>query len=258
MTIHHIRLALPKPTDKLSLRPLAPPRNLTREAVERLAAEITSGKLQPGTRLPTEQEMMSAMGVSRTVVREAVSALRAEGLIVTRQGVGAFVAGGVMRRPFRIDPEGLRSVAEVLNVMELRLGVEVESAGLAAERATPAQMKIIADALKQIDRAIARDEAAVDEDYALHAAIAAATGNGHFERFLEYLGRHIIPRQSIRIEPGRLSSQRAYLEKIQAEHRTIFAAIRDRDPAAARHAMRLHLGNGRERYRKLAGEAQAG
>jgi DNA-binding FadR family transcriptional regulator len=243
---------LSRSTDKLSLRPLSPPRNLTREAVDRLAAEITSGKLQPGARLPTEQEMMSAMGVSRTVVREAVSALRAEGLIVTRQGVGAFVAAGVLRRPFRIDPEGLRSLAEVLNVMELRLGVEVESAGLAAERASPPQLRAIGDALKSIDRAIERDESAIDEDYALHMTIAEATGNGHFVRFLEYLGRYIIPRQSVRVESGRISGQRAYLEKIQGEHRAIVAAIRSRDPAAARDAMRRHLTNGRERYRKLA------
>lgn len=239
-------------TDKLSLRPLSPPRNLTREAVDRLAAEITSGNLQPGARLPTEQEMMSAMGVSRTVVREAVAALRAEGLIVTRQGVGAFVAAGVLRRPFRIDPEGLRSLAEVLNVMELRLGVEVESAGLAAERASPPQLRAIGDALKAIDRAIERDESAIDEDYALHMAIAEATGNGHFVRFLEYLGRYIIPRQSVRVEPGRVSGQRAYLEKIQGEHRAIVAAIRGRDAAGAREAMRRHLTSGRERYRKLA------
>jgi DNA-binding FadR family transcriptional regulator len=239
-------------TDKLSLRPLAPPRNLTREVVDRLTAEITSGKLEPGTRLPTEQEMMSAMGVSRTVVREAVAALRAEGLIVTRQGVGAFVAAGMLRRPFRIEPEGLRSLAEVLNVMELRLGVEVESAGLAAERASAAQLRTIADALKAIDRAIARGESAIDEDYALHITVAEATGNGHFVRFLEYLGRYIIPRQSIRVEAGRVAGQRAYLEKIQGEHRAIVAAIRAHDPSAARAAMRAHLTNGRERYRRLA------
>jgi GntR family transcriptional repressor for pyruvate dehydrogenase complex len=252
MTIRHTSVALSRTTDKLSLRPLSPPRNLTREAVDRLSAEITSGNMEPGARLPTEQEMMSAMGVSRTVVREAVAALRAEGLIVTRQGVGAFVAAGVLRRPFRIDPEGLRSLAEVLNVMELRLGVEVESAGLAAERATPAHQRAIADAAKAIDRAIERGESAIDEDYALHMTIAEATGNGHFVRFLEYLGRHIIPRQSIRVQSGRVAGQRGYLEKIQGEHRAIVAAIRNRDPAAARDAMRRHLTSGRERYRKLA------
>src|SRR6476659_2133897 len=104
MTIRHTSVSLSRSTDKLYLRPLSPPSNLTREAVDRLSTEITTGKREPGARLPTEQGMTPAMRVSRTVVREAVSALRAEGLIVTRQGVGAFVAAGVLRRPFRIDP----------------------------------------------------------------------------------------------------------------------------------------------------------
>ena len=77
--------------------------------------------------------MTASLGVSRTVVREAVAVLRAEGLVETRQGVGAFVVRDVQRRPFRIDPDGLRSIGEVVQVMELRTGVEVEAAGIAAE-----------------------------------------------------------------------------------------------------------------------------
>jgi GntR family transcriptional repressor for pyruvate dehydrogenase complex len=255
MTIRHTRLALSRPTGKLSLRPLSPPRNLTREAVDRLAAEIVDGKLRPGARLPTEQEMMSAMGVSRTVVREAVAALRAQGLVVTRQGVGAFVAGDVQRRPFRIDPDGLRSITEVLNIVELRMGVEIESAGLAAERAGAADVRRIAAALKSLDDAFARGDSAVDEDVAFHRAIASATGNPQFVRFLEFMGHYIIPRRTIRPAGERSEEQRAYYRSIQDEHRAIYAAIRDRDPTAARAAMRRHLTTSRERYRKLAAEA---
>src|SRR5215470_19506995 len=167
MTIRHTSVALSRSTDKLSLRPLSPPRNLTREAVDRLAAEITSGKLEPGARLPTEQEMMSAMGVSRTVVREAVAALRAEGLIVTRQGVGAFVPENA-RRPFRVDFGRFSSIREVLEVMELRTGIEIEAAGLAAERASATQVRSIVDCLHMIDRALKRGEDAIDQDFALH------------------------------------------------------------------------------------------
>lgn len=237
-----------------ALRPLSPPRNLTRELVERLSAEITSGKLAPGARLPTEQEMMAAAGVSRTVVREAVAALRADGLVVTRQGVGAFVAADVQRRPFRIDPEGLHSINEVLNVVELRMGVEIESAGLAAERGGAADAKRIGTALKAIDEAFARGESGVDEDVAFHRAIANATGNPQFARFLEFLGRFVIPRRTVRPVAERTEEQRAYLVSIQEEHRHIYAAIRDKDPSAARQAMRRHLSHSRERYRKLAGK----
>ena len=90
---------MPKPSDAGPvLRPVIPPRNLTREIAERIADHIASAKLMPGAKLPTEQEMVAAMGVSRTVVREAVAALRADGLVVTRQGAGAFVAPDAERR----------------------------------------------------------------------------------------------------------------------------------------------------------------
>src|SRR4029078_11978288 len=136
---------LPKrsPKNLSLLQPLDAPRRLTAALVARLTADITSGKLSPGARLPTEQEMIAATGVSRTVIREAVAALRADRLVVTRQGVGAFVASQV-GRAFRVDFDEQSPFGEVLNVMELRTGVEVEAAGLAAERASPAHGKEIA------------------------------------------------------------------------------------------------------------------
>jgi GntR family transcriptional repressor for pyruvate dehydrogenase complex len=252
MSIHQTRFALSSRTETSAiLRPLEPPKNRTAEVVDRLAHEIGSGRIAPGGRLPTEQAMMTALGVSRTVVREAVAALRAQGLVTTRQGLGAFVASDAQRRPFRIDPDGLKSIGAVVDLMELRLAVEVETAGLAAERSTARQVRAVTRALSAIDRAIARDEPAIDEDYAFHRAIAEATGNGQFARFLEYLGRFIIPRQSIRVTANRPSGPRIYLEAIQREHGKIHDAIRDRDSASARAAMREHLLNGRERYRKL-------
>src|ERR1700681_4195053 len=222
-----------------SFRPLSAPRRLAHELVERLTAEITSGKLAPGARLPTEQEMIAATGVSRTVVREAVAALRAEGLVVTRQGAGAFVASGA-HRPFRINAGELRSLREVLDAMELRTSIEIEAAGLAAERASSAQVRDIARALEAIDRAIAHGDSAVDQDFAFHCRIAQATGNPQFLRFLEYLGRFIIPRQTVRVAAGSAADRRAYLELIQKEHRDILRSIRAHAVQKARSAMRHH------------------
>jgi DNA-binding FadR family transcriptional regulator len=240
------------------LRPLRPARNLTEEVVARIAEEIRKGRLEPGARLPTEQELMKAMGVSRTVVREAVAALRADGVVTTRQGAGAFVATEIGRRPFRLAVEGLPSLREVLNVMELRQSVEVEAAGLAAARASPASMREVGQRLVAIDAAIERGESAVDEDFAFHRAIAAATNNQQFWGFLDYLGRFIIPRQSIRVAIHQGEGQRVYLEMIQREHRAIFAAIEARDAAAARRAMRQHLSNSQARYRRLFEEEAKG
>jgi GntR family transcriptional regulator, transcriptional repressor for pyruvate dehydrogenase complex len=155
------------------LRPVMPPLRLTREIAERIADEIATARLAPGAKLPTEQEMVAAMGVSRTVVREAVAALRAQGLIVTRQGAGAFVAADADRRPFQLAFDGLPSIAEVLEVMELRASVEVEAAGLAAERGSATARKRVGVALAAIDAALARGESAIDEDFAFHRVIAA-------------------------------------------------------------------------------------
>jgi len=238
----------------MRIRPLASAHKLSRGLFEQLAEQIKSGRFAPGERLPTEAELTRAARVSRTVVREAVAALRAEGLVITRQGVGAFVSAAPQQAPFRIDPERMQSLDEILNVMELRLGVEIESAGLAAERATKAQVRAIGAACETIDRAAEQGKSAVDEDLEFHRAIAGATGNPEFARFLQFIGRHLIPRRTVSGLPDSMGGTRAYLELLQEEHRKIHEAIRDRDPQAAREAMRRHLTRSLERYRRLADE----
>src|SRR5260221_10252201 len=160
----------------MRIRPLATEHKLSRQLFEQLAGEIRSGRLAPGARLPTEQALTRAARVSRTVVREAVAHLRAEGLVITRQGVGVFVSENV-RRPFRIDFDESSTLREVLNVMELRTAMEIEAAGLAADRATEEDLKKIAACFEEIDAAIERGELAVDQDFAFHCEIAVATGN---------------------------------------------------------------------------------
>ncbi len=257
MTRRPPTLAASPGPDKLALlRPLRPARNLTEELVARIAAEIRSGRLAPGARLPTEQKLMLAMGVSRTVVREAVSALRAEGLVTTRQGSGAFVAVDASRIPFRIDPEGMSSIEDVLEVMELRLAVEVEAAALAAERMTPETVAPVSRALRAIEAAIGRGESGISEDFAFHRAIAVASGNPRFAELLEYLGGHVIPRQSVRVSVGTPEEQRQYLVGIQKEHARIHEAIAAGHSAEARKAMRTHLTRSLTRYRRLAERQQ--
>ena len=135
---------------------------------------------------------------------------------------------------------------------ELRAAIEIQAATLAAERVSPPDVSRIEQALRAIDSAIARGEAAIREDFAFHRAIAAATGNPRFSEFLEFLGRHVIPRQSIRVAIDTPDERRRYLARIQGEHRRIFAAIQERDPSGARKAMRAHLTRSIERYRRLA------
>jgi GntR family transcriptional repressor for pyruvate dehydrogenase complex len=237
---------------KLSvLSPLDPPGNLAEQVIARLANDIRSGRVEPGARLPTEQALSSALGVSRTVVREAVAALRADGLVVTRRGSGAYVADPTAG-PFRIAAPKAAALHDVLEVMELRLAVEVEAAALAAERATRRQVGAIRTAWRDIDRALQRGEGAVAEDFAFHRAIAEATGNRQFPRFLAFLGSLVIPRQSVRLSVDTPAERRAYLGRIQHEHARIVTGISEKDPAEARRAMREHLTRSLERYRRLA------
>src|SRR5690606_31767419 len=98
-----------------------------------------------GDQLPTEKELIETMNVSRTVVREAVAQLRAEGLVTTRQGLGAFVATDALVRPLRFEPDS-GSVESLLKLTELRLAIELEGAALAALRATPGQLARIGTA----------------------------------------------------------------------------------------------------------------
>ena len=242
-----------KPSPLSASRPLVAPRSLTDQLAALITADIVEGRLGSGSRLPTEQEMVAANGVSRTVVREAVAALRADGLVVVRQGVGAFVAANV-RRPFRIDVEGLRSLRQALDVMELRMGIEVEAAGIAAERGTAAQVRKIAHAYEAVDLAIDRGETAIEEDFAFHVSIAEATGNPQFSRFLVYLGRSIIPRKTVHVNSPNMPNNRAYLRTFQEEHGDILGAIRAGAPTQARASMRRHLVNSQKRYKKLAAE----
>ncbi len=231
--------------------------NLAEQVMARLSADIRGGRLAPGARLPTEQDLTTTFGVSRTVVREAVAALRADGLVVTRRGSGAYVADPAAG-PFRIVPPRATSLPDIINVMELRLAVEVQAAALAAERASRTQLAAIQAAWRAIEAALQRGEGAVAEDFAFHRAIAEATGNDQFPRFLAYLGNHVIPRQSVRLETDTPAERRLYLERIQLEHTRIVTALDKADPVEARRAMRDHLTRSLERYRKLAGGKKNG
>ena len=243
--------AIVKKNRSLSLA-LSPGLNRTQELAQRLAAEIRSGRLPPGSRLPTEQELSAETGVSRTVVREAVAALRADGLVTTRQGLGAFVASDVQRWPFRIDANDLKSVSDVLQVIELRMSLEVEASSLAAERHDSEDLAKIEKALAAIDSEIESGGNAVDADFQFHLAIFNAARNRYFPQLLQFLGHFIIPRQMIHVGKESDDQRARYLHRIQSEHVAIFDAIRARNPAAARKAARRHLSNALHRYQQAA------
>ena len=221
-------------------------RNLAQGVIEQVGAAVKQGILKPGDKLPTESSLMAQHGVSRTVVREAISHLQASGLVQTRHGIGTFV----LERPqtgLGLDAEHILTLRDVLAILELRIGVETETAGLAASRRSEEQVRELAGALDEMQQAMAEGISAVEADKRFHLLIAQATGNRYFVDILAQLGNAIIPRARLNT-PGLEQDQPAdVLERVSREHDDIFRAIERRDPEAARAAMRTHLSNSRER-----------
>ncbi|MEJ1157079.1 FadR/GntR family transcriptional regulator [Prosthecomicrobium sp. N25] len=223
-------------------------KNLVGMLSEHLEREIREGRLVPGDRLPTEAALAASAGVSRTVVREAVASLKASGLVETRQGAGAFV-----RQP----PPGFgpvpgierATVDDIVWILELRLAVEVEAAALAASRRKPADIEALDGALAEMARAHAVGQDGVAADLAFHRALAAATGNPYFGRFLDQLGELALPRR--RLTPHKTFGP-DYLDLVEREHRAIRDAVVAGDAALAAAAMRGHLAGSRARYAGLA------
>jgi DNA-binding FadR family transcriptional regulator len=237
-------------------RPRPRARGLAHGLVDDLGQKVRDGALRPGDKLPTESEIMKAYGVSRTVVREALSKLQAAGTVETHHGVGTFVlqprAGGV----FRLDAGDVATSVDVLAVLELRISLETESAGLAASRRTEDQLRAMREALDDFERNVAVAGNTVAPDFRFHLEIAQATGNPYFADIMSHLGTTIIPRT--RINAIRNYDRRGeYLSRVNREHEEIYAAIARRDPESARAAMRIHLTTSRERLR-LSQEAAKG
>ncbi|WP_431097013.1 FadR/GntR family transcriptional regulator [Polaromonas aquatica] len=225
------------------------PRGLVGEIVESLAGSIREGRLQPGEKLPTEAEIMARFDVSRTVVRESLSKLQASGLVETRHGIGTFVLQPQDAGNFRITAEDFATVADVISVLELRISLETEAAGLAAQRRTPENLKAMETALRAFHDSINLDSDAVPPDFQFHMEVARSTGNRHFADLMTYLGTMIIPRTRVNTAHSAPEGRLNYLQRVNSEHESIYNAIRNQDPEAARAAMRTHLSNSRERLR---------
>lgn len=224
-------------------------RNLAQGVVEHITVDIGTGMLKPGDKLPTESAIMELHGVSRTVVREAISYLSATGWVETRHGIGTFVIE--RKQPaIGIAAESIVTVLDVLAMLELRISMEAEAAALAAQRRSEDQVAELARVLGSMQASVAAGSPAVDADVKFHQVIAQATGNRYFVDILTQLGNTIIPRSRVNMPQLGQDDPAQYLDRVNREHEDIFNAIMRRDPEGARAAMRTHLSNSRERLRQ--------
>lgn len=225
-------------------------RNLAQQMVAQLSTRIRRGKLKPGDKLPTESAFVNEFGVSRTVVREAMSRLQAAGLVETHHGIGTFLLQPSAPGAFRIDPAELATVKDVIGVMELRIGLESETAALAALRRTTEHLAAMRRALEEMARHVEKSGDSVSADFRFHLEVALASGNRHFVELMNTLGPRIIPRTHLNTAKFAEQSSPSYLESVNREHQGIYAAIVKRDAEGARAAMRTHLASSCERMKR--------
>ena len=236
-----------------STAPSAPPkkhRNLAQGVVAYISDNILNGKHEPGDKLPTESEIMRIQGVSRTVVREAISHLQAAGLVETRHGIGTFVLAPAPTQTLGIDPSTVITMRDVLAILELRISLETEAAGLAASRRSDTQLHRLRSALDVFQVSARAGGETVPADVEFHLLIAQASGNRYFHDILSHLGTNIIPRARLNSAKLAHDDPAVYMERVIHEHEDIFHAIERKDPESARAAMRTHLSNSRERLRR--------
>ena len=232
------------------IAPLEREQRLYERVVDKIIDLIQGNTWGPGDRLPPERDLAEAFGVSRTVVREALSKLQAAGQVRTRHGIGTFVVGAGETAPFRIAPDQLATLQDVIAMLELRIGLETEAASLAAQRRSDANLHEMRQALDEFAAAVQAGRDAVAADFRFHLEIARATQNPHYGELMATLGTPMIPRARLDAPVPLTDERREYLRRVNGEHESIFDAIASQDSESARAAMRTHLSNSRERRRR--------
>lgn len=238
--------ALPDSPDH---RPASRPK-LSRRVIEVLRRRLRSGEIRPGQKLPTENQLTKTFGVSRTVIREALAALAADGLVAARQGAGVFAVARPSAAFGSIALDIGNRISVALNVLEVRMGIEIEAAGFAAERRSDSQEAFIQEAYLDFDRVLDQGGATNEADFAIHRAIAQATNNSFYVEVLDALGSRTIPCNNTTPWGTEDVVSLDYQRSLQSEHAAIIGAISRQDPPAARLAMRQHLAGSQERYRR--------
>lgn len=217
------------------------------EVARRLMDLFTSGELEAGTRLPPERQLAATLGVGRSAVREAPAALEILGIVDVRPGSGTYLRGTASE----LLPQTLRwglligrkNTAELL---ELRSGLEIYVARLAAGRAAASDLKALAVSLERMRGGVADLRAFARADLGFHNALATAAGN---DTLIDLL--HVV-RSLLQVYADRAVHDEAEARIAVDEHDAVFRAIGARDEDAAASAMATHMATASKR---LAAEA---
>ena len=226
---------------QITIEKVARPGNLASHVAEQLEKMIVQGQIAVGDKLPTENNLCDMFGVSRTVIREAITQLKSLGLVETRRGVGTTVLRNQTSETFYAYSINPSAVEDILHILELRLSVETTAAELAALRHSEADLARMEQSMVDFDKAMQDGSLAREADFDFHYAIALATGNPFIRQFYEQFNKNIIPRAKIVNANLDHSATEEYLARVRQEHTAILDAIRARDTEGARKAMHNHL-----------------
>ncbi|MDO8210209.1 FadR/GntR family transcriptional regulator [Conexibacter sp. CPCC 206217] len=235
---------------RAGLQPI-PRSPLYEQVAERLRDFIDAERLQPGDRLMSERELAEQLGVSRTSVRQALTALRVQGLVEIKHGEGVFL----LRPPGDLIPslasEIVDSEVDHPMIWEVREAIEVQAARLAARRRSDADLRSMDDALAEMARSIAAGEDGIEGDRHFHRALSDAAHNALLAQLTRQL-MDVIDRTSA------ASLTLAGRPQISLDsHRAILAAIERQDEAAAAEEMRQHVMTSGQRVVDAAGRGSA-
>lgn len=216
-------------SDRPTIEPL-PPIDRARQVTEALASYIDRANLKAGERLPAERELMAALAVGRSTIREAIRHFQALGVIESRKGSGTYllkpITTATVHMPLSFDAAHLRDV--LLQTLEVRRGIECEAAMLAALRRTPEDLALIEEKLIEMERVHHLKGTAGEEDLAFHLSIYDATHNPVFRQLLEQM------REAFERFWEKPFNRPDFARRSFPFHRTLFDAIRDGDTEAAR------------------------
>ncbi|AMP06626.1 FadR/GntR family transcriptional regulator [Collimonas pratensis] len=229
--------------------------SLSDTVAQELLKKIQTGEFGPGAKLPTEPALSEQFGVSRTVVREAISRLKNEGAVEPRQGSGVYVSEQGHLRPLRIQFDQASSADAVLQIVELRRAIDAEVAALAATRRTPRQLKAIETALKGIEADVKAGGDGVLADVMFHRSIAEATGNPFLLQTLAFLSQYL--EAATAVTRSNEARRDDFMRQVYEEHAAIASAIAAGDALGARNAAQNHMFNAARRLSQGAVAAKA-
>jgi GntR family transcriptional regulator, transcriptional repressor for pyruvate dehydrogenase complex len=217
---------------------------LTDAVYEAVITDISEGLWPVGAKLPTEAALCERFGVSRPVIREALSRLRVDGLVQSRKGSGSYV----LRQPDRdvIQQASVGSLLDLQKAFEFRTCIEQEAAYLAALRGTDEDITRIVDTYKRLEHVYLQDHLGDEIDMEFHMSVAAASHNSNFVNALKAANDIITVSMKI-LRTITLERPIERRKRVLEEHARVVSAVEARDPEAAREAMRHHILSGHDR-----------